>query len=868
MWSITWQMMRKNLRMLIPAGIAVLIGTAFIAATLLFSNAMSTAMREQVTAQYGSANYVLSVDSKSAHADSAYSTTAGELGLDKISNVAGVEGIRPVIEGRGVLTSGDHNVSDIVLATSADVSLLPVDIVSGKAPTPNGTQEIAIPSRIAKDWGVQVGDHIHINSNAHASAVGSEDSAIDVRITGLTDDPAGVYNYYGGASVVSNDVITQLAGAQSMSDINVTQVYMKINAAEVPAAQNSIMHMVPQGFAMNSRAQVAERAMQTMSGQTDVTRNFLLAFGALALVVAALVIANTFQVLVAQRRRTLALLRTIGATQRQLYGSVLQEALMLGLVSSLLGVGVGIGLMALVTTSGVSAGMMGAMHVVVTWPVFVVPILFGTIMTILASLGAARMATGVSPLEAMRPLELTSQRKSKMGRAIIGMLCLLVGTALVVLALVKQQGHEDLALLAAIAGCALAFLGAALTALFWMPWLMRGAGAFVSLFGPSAKLAAANIRKNPRRVAATGTALLIGVTLISTLATGAMGAKATMNHTLDTRYSVDLIVSGPQVPASAAKEAAKVKGVAHSLYAPSAIGRFTDANGKQIDTTIVGVPDVAALQSVLNVDLGNVTLGTDDVIMQRYEAFNGTPMAFNNRVELMETQADENGNTTELGKADLTVVQRDMRRVSPDNQSVAFVNEQLFNNGTFSTQSHIMMMKTDQSSQTLSQTVDGVTKAFEAYPGVNIGGPVMERQTWGSMVDMMLKLLVALLAVAVIIAVIGVANTLSLSVIERTKESATLRAIGMTRGQLRASLCIEALLIAVVASIVGMVLGTLFGWAGLTMVMSQIGQVVYSVDWVTYGIILLLAVVCALIASIIPARRATRTAPVEALAEA
>ncbi len=131
----------------------------------------------------------------------------------------------------------------------------------------------------------------------------------------------------------------------------------------------------------------------------------------------------------------------------------------------------------------------------------------------------------------------------------------------------------------------------------------------------------------------------------------------------------------------------------------------------------------------------------------------------------------------------------------------------------------------------------------------------------------MLMLLVALLAVAVIVAVIGVANTLSLSVIERTRESATLRAIGMTRGQRRSSLAIEAVLISVVSSVVGMVVGTLFGWLGINMVMSSIATVVYPVDWRTYGIILAIAIVCALVASVFPSRCAAKTPPVEALAE-
>ncbi|KFI65706.1 ABC transporter permease [Bifidobacterium cuniculi] len=865
MWSITKQMMRKNLRMLIPAGIAILIGTAFIAATLLFSNAMGKSMRDQVTAQFGDSNYVIAVDGTSPDADQAYDTPYGKLGMDRIEAIDGVEAVRPDIQRSVTLSMGERNVSEAVIATASDATLLPVEVTEGAAPKPDATDEVAIPAKTAAEWGVHVGDTMRLLSQMSGGSTGGE--GLDVRVVGFTADPSGAFSYYGGATIASDDVIAALSDVPSVDDLTVGSVYLLLDDGKADSALAAIRADLPKGFEVRSRAEMAQEIIEAMGNDSDITRNFLLAFGVLALVVAALVIANTFQVLIAQRRRTLALLRTIGATKRQLYASVLQEAFLLSAVASLLGVAAGIGLMAATSAAGLGVeGNSIHMPLVFTWQVVALPMLFGIAMTVLASMGAARMATGVAPLEALRPLELSNQRKSRIGRAVIGLLCLVGGTGLAVLALLINERKADMALLAGILGCAMAFLGAALTALFWMPWLMRGVGALAALCGPSAKLADANIQKNPRRVAATGTALLIGVTLISTLATGATDAKATMAKTLDTRYSVDVVVTAENIPASVQTQVAALKGVEHSITAPVASGHLTDADGKEIQATIIGVPDGQALCSVLNTDLGDVTLGEHDVVVQRYDPATGRQLNFSDTVDVTETTADDDGTTVDAGHADLHVEQRDFRSVT-DGNAAAFVNQELFENGTFQAESAMMLLKVDTASATLSQTVDGLTKAFEAYPGVNLGGPILERQQWESMVNMMLTLLVALLAVAVIIAVIGVANTLSLSVIERTRESATLRAIGMTRGQLRASLCIEALVIATVSSVVGMVLGTLFGWVGITLVMTQIGEVVYAIDWTTYGIILLLSIACALLASVFPARRAVRTPPVEALAE-
>lgn len=164
----------------------------------------------------------------------------------------------------------------------------------------------------------------------------------------------------------------------------------------------------------------------------------------------------------------------------------------------------------------------------------------------------------------------------------------------------------------------------------------------------------------------------------------------------------------------------------------------------------------------------------------------------------------------------------DYRRIASNYAAVAFVDASHFTNGGIKADGHIMLMRIDAEGAgvALNDVFTNVQNVFSASAGVTVTGPVAERTQWETMINGMMALLVGLIAVAVLIALVGVANTLSLSVIERTRESATLRAIGMTRGQLRRSLAVEALLLSLVSGVVGVVLGTLFGWLGSYMVFS------------------------------------------------
>ena len=925
MFSITLKLMKKSARMLIPAGIAILIGTAFIAATFLFSNTMNDSLGRQQTAQMAGANYVVMPDTQALKALSdsgvkdggAGSRTVADFHLDQVRAIDGVSDVRADTNATLIVTNKDKNVTGIAVGTSRTAALLPVSVVEGDRPADN--DEIALPKTLAGQLGVSIGDTVTVTSpiewtsDGNGAAADGAATGADMRVVGLTDDPHGLYSSYGGASVISDNVMAAMNGVDDFSQVGTYQLLLDLGGdgngktadAKAQAAAGQIAKLMPKYYKVMTRDDANSEAIKALSTSagTDITTTFLLSFGVLAMLVAALVIANTFQVLVAQRRRTLALLRTIGAKKGQLYGSVLFEAGILGLIASLLGVALGIALMGGLTASGVMASAGMDARLVLSWPVFAVPIAFGIVMTVLASLGSARSATAVTPLEALRPIELTDTRRAGVLRAVGSILLIVAGLALAVFA--AWQNHEMNAgrvslasdnyatvLLMAIAGCAFIFLGMVLSATFWLPALMRGIGALVSLAGPSARIAHANIQKNPRRVAATGAALLIGVTLVSTIATGAASAKQTMGEALDRRYSVDMIAAGPDMTDAQVKDAAKVKGVADTVYAPATVMYTTPKDGGDVMAVmLIGVDDADALRKVMKADLSGVTIDDGTALLPKYSAISGKEVAFDANgvtfrpnsygVQARDGSAvadgsaadDVSGDAGSAGStADRTItlkpVQRDYRRVSSDLDAAAFVSAAHFANGDLTATEHMLLMRVDATGSDLGVTLAGVQDAFSSSAGVGVSGPIAQRLQWETMINGMMALLVGLIAVAVLIALVGVANTLSLSVIERTRESATLRAIGMTRGQLRRSLAVEALMLSLVAGVVGVALGTLFGWLGSYMVFSQYGSIVFPFEWGVNGAVLGVAAVAALLASVFPAHKAVRTPPVEALAEA
>ena len=896
MWKIALKLMRKSVRMLIASGIAILIGSMFMSATLLFVNSVDDLMVRNATEEFHSANYAIS--SKSSNNSPNSGIHYKDLHLDEISKMPGVNGIRSDDATALVrVEKGDKSVTSIAWSSGLYGNLPVYKSTEGRDPQEIG--EITLIKSIAKSIHANIGDTITLVKVDDTG--GNKEKSYDVRVVGLVED--GEHSqisfsnrgiYLGG---VTNDFCAKLNNLKNFDDQVVqSKVYMSIDESKINDLSPKINALLPEQFSLMSRHEVGVRAVRNVSNGTNFVTMFLLSFGVLALLISSLVIANTFQVLVAQRRRTLALLRVIGAQSHQLYAAVLLEAAILGVISAAVGVLCAIGFMGAISNLNINSGPLSKIPLIVSLPAIVWPIVIGAIVTVLASMGAARSATKVTPMEALRPMDLIKDKRASILRSVFGVLFIVVGILFTALSatslasMIAQQSPNAGAdswrtLLVAVFGCALVFIGIIITATFWMPFAMKATGAVMALCGPASKVANANVQRNPRRVAATGTALLIGVTLVSTVVTGAICGKATLKGVVDDRYSVDIIIQGKNVDESLAADISKISGIKHTELLPAVPMTFKNAKGKTEYAMAAGVDNADQLRNVMHTDLDGVNITKDSVLLPKFNEEGGEPFelkkgnlslqAYVEKYSSGETDSDNitpfTGMNTDSSNNDKSITVKQVqfktyRNVGVYSNNTAFVSKSYFNNYLKPT-THMLLISVDSSKANLVDIAKNIQNVTSSYAEVMSTGSVFERAKWESAIDAMMMVLVGLIAVAVVIALIGVANTLSLSVIERTKESATLRAIGMTRGQVRRSLALEATLISLTSTVSGLIVGTAFGWIGSYMVFSTIGKVPFVVDWTIYAVLALIALLAALLSSVLPARRAVKSSPVVALAE-
>ncbi|WP_284293693.1 FtsX-like permease family protein [Luteimicrobium album] len=860
MIRLTLAQMRRSVARLAAAGIAIAIGTGFVAATLVASDLIRTATTDSVAAPYARADLVVTADGE-------------QLGAKDVADVAATPGVAAAapraMSWEDVAAHG-KTLNSAFTGLPSDTRLEPQRVHDGAFPASD--DEVALPVGQAERLGVEVGDTVTVTVTGAYDSQGAQPPAESrrLRVVGTLDDPYGAWTASGGAGIVTASTLRHWQDVEAGPGATVTYpavlVALDAHASTAQASDALSALSLPDGARVLTRDALARELAAQATGDDDVFTYVVLTFAAIALVVAALVIANTFQVLVAQRARTLALLRCVGASKGQLGRSVVFEAGVLGLVGSAVGVVLGTGLAQLVLTVLRSRTTTPLPSSIDVSPVaVVVPLVVGTVVTIVASLAPARTATRVAPLAALRPAEApTLTSRAGRVRGTLALLATVGGLLLLAVAvLAGTQGSPEIGLALGVLGGAVSFVGILVGSVFWMPRVVHAAGTALGKAGASSRLAAANTLRNPRRTTATSTALLIGVTLVAMMATGAASARVALGSTLDEHYPVDAIVTsygsgdGPGEMTSALQSTlADVDGVRRVVPVSRANATLTSggtssgielegvepAAGREVLRTpeaLAGLDDREIAVNPASRDLGSTKLEDGDTVTLRAADDDGDPTGPSVRLQVRVVDLGDVG-----AYVTPAVFARVAPHVAPDTAWLAFADHA-------------------DAADTLAAVQDAVA---DQDSSISVVGPAAQHADMEKVVDTILAIVLGLLAVAVVIALVGVANTLSLSVLERRRESATLRAIGLTRGQLRWMLAQEGMLIAGVGAVVGIVLGVAYGWAGAAAALGSFGSTPLVVPWSTIGVVLVVALVAGLAASALPGRSAARTSPVAALA--
>ena len=888
MWRITRTMMKRDARMMMPAGLAIVIGTLFMCLTLLFGNVANASMRREISMDAGQANYAVT-----ARRDQDKPILFDEFNSRGLSKLQGVRGLRPDVNLMVDTEANGQSSKGILAIMGARQELMPIDLDRGR--WPDSDDLVVLPRSVADRLRVGLGDKVrlHLSPLMLPGSDSAQDSSnkeslvhqgtVDLTISGISKSRGGQYDDFGGAVVLTGSRIDRLltkTGMAGPASPPVENVYLQVDGQgkELQNTLHEISRYVPDGYRLEDRRAMEDRLLSEQTGNgVNIMTVFLMTFGVLAMVVAALVIANTFQIMVARQRRYLALLRVIGADRRQIRLGVLQQALLLGVISSLIGILLAMGLMGLAGCLGLHSGTM-KLALLLTPAALLVPFALGVLATLVAAFGSTRTAIRVRPLEALQPVDYQEQGSRKRTGLLISILLAVIGIAFVIWSswrvrelvrtntgdTVQTTNQQELLLGLAVLGVLLIFLGALIGARRWIPALLRCLGGPVSRIGPSCRVGVANIARNPSRVAATGVALLIGVTLVSTLATGAVTAKRTLFKDIDQRYSVDIEISGQGLNKRNVRAIERVEGVADAEL----VQRFNakvESGGPSQDSMTVYALDASRIRRVLHADLGPDTQKSDALLVstRTISQHSGYRDGSQLKLSIADPQTDDERGKEAVARRTLTGVFAGFSGLDTsgvyaitDSRNVAGIN----------TETHEIWIRT-QGDRDAALLLDDIRQVVGEHDDMAISGGLTQKRLWGERIDSLLAIMVALLGVAVIIALIGVSNTLMMSVLERRRETATLRAIGMSSVQVRRSLGVEACMIALGASLAGIVLGMLFGWIGAYQVFVPLGSVTFTVPWSAFALILPVALLAAVAASVLPAREAVKVSPIEALSD-
>ncbi|MER7922296.1 FtsX-like permease family protein [Streptomyces sp. NPDC096057] len=850
MYRAALRNVRAHKGRLLMTMLAVLLGTAFVAGTLIFSDSLGQSVKDSVSDSYSRISVQVTDTAVSTDTDSGarqHTGTRSPLTESTVRRIAAlpetrsargtVTGFAGLSDPHGNLIGSRGNTRGANWVPSAGGQDPEYPMTQGTGPTSAGM--IAIDQRTASDNDFTVGDTVRAAVNG---------PVLEMTVTGIftTDDP----QVRAGGSLVLFDTATaqrlylepgQYDSIQVVATPGVSQ--NELRGEILPVVPHSGNITVKTGARLD-----ADMAAQSRSGMSGM-RNVLLAFAGIALFVGVFLIANTFTMLIAQRTRELALLRALGASRRQITNLVLLEALLVGVSASVAGLVTGIGIgAALQGLMGSMGSQVSTRTLVVSPTTVLVTLLTGTMVTTLATLLPGLRASRVAPVAAMRGIDTPATRKSLVVRNSIGVALAGVGLALVLWGAVRGGSAGNLL----VAGGAVSTLVGAfvLTPALSRPAIALAGPLCTRLFGISGTLARQNAVRNPRRTAATASALTVGITLISALTvlgasvTHAIDKQVTQNMRAD--YAVSALLSLPVAP-TLLPAIARTPGVAaysalddQHLRTGGKDLPVTGVDAKSFDQLIV--PNMVS-GSTTALRRGQILVDQDHVVNDDWTVGSTVPVTYPDGSGGRLTVGGVYQNSEVLGSVLMS------RSVLSPHTIAPFYSTVLVKGATGATASLQQALK--------DSTGDN--------PLINVRTKQQMRDHFSSQISLLLDAMYALLALSVLIAALGVVNTLAMAVLERKREIGMLRAVGLSRGAVRRMVRLESVLIASFGAALGIAIGSFLAWAGVRLSSSAMTGLTTVFPYAQLAAYVVGAALVGLLAAVWPARRAARLNMLESI---
>ncbi|MFI9324856.1 ABC transporter permease [Kitasatospora aureofaciens] len=825
--------------------LAVLLGVAFVSGTLVFGDTVASAFRNASAQSLEdvavSVQGRISDDGPAQGAGGGRTTVLDTALANKIRALPGVASVRPTVHGGATLAGKDGRpVNADNTWQNLATNYLPDEkgrdshfpLKEGRGPATDG--ELALDARTAEKAGYRIGDTVRFATNGPAltkTLVG----------TVSTDDPRATA---GGTLTLFDTATAQklFLTPGHFHEITVTAA----PGTDQRALTAQVQSLLPaEGAHAISGADLAAKQSAQITRNTSGLTKTLLAFAGISLFVGVFIIANTFTMLIAQRSREIALLRAVGASRRQVVRSVLIEAALVGLVASAAGFALGLGIATAMGPLLNAAGSGLPDGPLVISPAAVLSSLaVGVAVTVLAAWLPSRKAAKIAPVEVLSSIGLAPAARSLVVRNVLG--TLLAGPGVLVMLYVSTlKTSKETNLMIAMLGSALTLSGMiALAPLLSRPLITLAGKATTPLFGVSGKLAEQNALRNPRRTGATASALMIGLALITGLtvaghsAQQAMGKEATKGTSAD--YKVTNSAFNGLDPAVSA-QVAKVPGVAAA--APLTSGSL-DVRGH---FAVITGTEPAAFDKVANLEFRDGALR--DIVPGAIAV--STEFAEQARLALGDTIDPATG-TPEAGKK-LTIV--GVYTKSPAaGEALGTLGDVLPHTGTKKLDSILVKAEPGKA----GSLEHGIREALGNSPLLKVQNREQIIKADGGAIATVLNMMYGLLGMAVVIAVLGVVNTLALSVSERTREIGMLRAVGLDRSGIKQMVRLESVVISLFGALLGIGTGIFLAWAGGSLMTTSMSMYETALPSGQLGLFLGLALLIGVLAAVWPARKAAR----------